>query len=549
MARLPLVPLAIFIATAFALLPDLGGQYVWSKDEARDGLVARDMVKGGRWLIPHVGGGIYRYKPPLFHWLVALSSPRGVTEWSLRLPSVLAAAATVALTYAMAARLWTPVTGLGAAAILASSAMFVEWARTGRLEMLLTLWLTLGFWSVWRFLEEGRRRHALALGLALGLGGLTKGPIGLLPLGALIVALWVSGRWSRRALADAGLALALALALPVAWLGLAAGTQAGVGEYLKAVSANFVHEVRGHHDRHVLFAAQAIGLGFLPWTLLLPGALLVLIRTRRTSWRVLLVPLLWVGFILLVFTVFISPRAVYFLPICPALAILVTWAWSVCSDAERRWMLYPLVLMAIAGVVGGLGLAIWPVALESPRYHTVLGRQFGLAIAALAGVTGLGVVAVLRRRRVDIVPALVGAGTLLAMVVFHVTVYTPRANRSHPTREAAARFTALLPPEAEVVYVDQKSIAALLFYMRPRLIQLPRVHNIVNLAEFPERYALLLHEEMVVLIWGQCSPPPPLREETLFGSRYVLLSLDGVGPRCEWAPARVTPGGDGPGRP
>jgi 4-amino-4-deoxy-L-arabinose transferase-like glycosyltransferase len=125
----------VFVITALALLPDLGGQYVWSKDEARDGLVARDMVERGHRLIPHIAGRVYPYKPPLFHWLVALLSPQGVTEWSLRLPSVLAGAATVAVTYAMGARLATPAAGLVAAATLASSFAFVEWARTGRLEM------------------------------------------------------------------------------------------------------------------------------------------------------------------------------------------------------------------------------------------------------------------------------------------------------------------------------------------------------------------------------------------------------------------------------
>jgi 4-amino-4-deoxy-L-arabinose transferase-like glycosyltransferase len=131
-ARSPFVPLAVFVVTALVLTIDLGGQYVWSKDEARGGLVAREMLERSHWLIPHIGGQVYPDKPPLFHWLVALSSPRGVTEWSLRLPSVLAAAATVALTYAMGARLAAPLTGLAAAAILASSTTFVEWARAGR---------------------------------------------------------------------------------------------------------------------------------------------------------------------------------------------------------------------------------------------------------------------------------------------------------------------------------------------------------------------------------------------------------------------------------
>jgi 4-amino-4-deoxy-L-arabinose transferase-like glycosyltransferase len=77
MSRSHAVALAVFALTALALLPDLGGQYVWSKDEARPALIARDMVERGHWLIPHIGDRIDATKPPLLSWLVALLSPRG----------------------------------------------------------------------------------------------------------------------------------------------------------------------------------------------------------------------------------------------------------------------------------------------------------------------------------------------------------------------------------------------------------------------------------------------------------------------------------------
>lgn len=532
MARSPLVPLAVFVFTALALLPNLGGEHVWSKDEARDGLVARDMVEMGHWLIPHMGGRVYPYKPPLFHWLVGLSSPRGVTEWSLRFPSVLAAAAVVALTYAMGARLATPVTGLVAAAMLASSATFVEWARTGRLEMLLVLWLTLGFWSAQRWLDAGKRRHVVVFGLALGLGCLTKGPVGLAPLGALIVALALFRRWSRRDVADLGLALALAVALPVAWLGLAASAHAGVNEYLKVVVANLATEVRALRHQHPLFAAEAIGVGFLPWTLVLPGAVAVLVRRWRASWRVLVLPLLWVGGVLVPFTLFISPRAVHFLPIYPALALCVAWAWSAGSIQERRWMTYPLVLAVIAFAVAAVGLAIRPLTIESNGHLTVFSRAVGIGVAVIAGAAGLGVAALVRRRRTDAVPVVVGAGALLAMVLLHVTVYTPRVNRAYPTREVAARFVAMLPEGAQLEYVDLRFSTALMFYVQKRPIARPWVTAISDPADHPRRYAVIPHDVMA-LLWGECPRlPQPLREETIFGGRYVLLDLQKAGRHC-----------------
>jgi 4-amino-4-deoxy-L-arabinose transferase-like glycosyltransferase len=521
------VPLAVFVVTAVVLMIDLGGQYVWSKDEARDGLVVREMVEMGHWLIPHIGGRVYPYKPPLFHWLVALSSLQGVTEWSLRLPSVLAAAATVALTYAMGARRAGPITGLVAAAVLASSATFVEWARAGRLEMLLVLWLTLGFWSALRWLDEGKRRSVVVLGLALGLGCLTKGPVGLVPLGTLIIAVALLGRWSRGTLTDLGLALALAVALPAAWLGIAAGAHDGLHEYVDAVIANFANEVRVLRNQHPLFAAEEIGVGFLPWTLALPAAVLVLVRRWRTSWRALVLPLLWVGFVLATFTIFISPRAVYFLPIYPALALVVAWTWSASSSAERRWMLWPLVTVVIASTTVGIGLTIWPLTIELQRHVTVLSRDVGIGVTVIGSATVLGVGVLLKRGPSVAVPVVIGAGALLVLVLLQVTVRTPRANRAYPTREVAARFVAALPSEAEVAYVDRNFTTGVMFYIKQRHLELLPTSAMPHLLPHPLRYALIPRDVMA-LIWQDGPLMPPLHEETMSNGRYVLLNLNGA---------------------
>ena len=208
----------------------------------------------------------------------------------------------------------------------------------------------------------------------------------------------------------------------------------------------FGAELRNRRNAHGIFVAEAIGLGFLPWTLLLPGVVLILARRWRASWRVLLLPLLWVALVLAIFTVVVSARAVYFLPIYPSLAIIVAWTWSASSVQERRWMLYPLVLMVLTVMVAGLALAVWPLTIETARQSIVLSRHVALMAAAMAGATALGVAVLLRRRRTDALPVVVGVGTLSLLVLLHVTVQTPRLNRAYPTREVAARFAAMMPP-------------------------------------------------------------------------------------------------------
>jgi 4-amino-4-deoxy-L-arabinose transferase-like glycosyltransferase len=86
------VPFAVFVVALLAYLPGLDTQYVWTKDEARPGLAAKEMVTDGQWAIPHFGGRLYVEKAPLFPWLVALASSWGVSGWTLRLPSAIAAA-------------------------------------------------------------------------------------------------------------------------------------------------------------------------------------------------------------------------------------------------------------------------------------------------------------------------------------------------------------------------------------------------------------------------------------------------------------------------
>jgi 4-amino-4-deoxy-L-arabinose transferase-like glycosyltransferase len=537
MIRPAAVALAVFAVTALALLPDLGGQYVWSKDEARPALVARDMVERGHWLIPHLGSRLYANKPPLFPWLVALLSPGGVTEWSLRLPSVLAAAGTAAVTWAIGARLGGMATGLVAAAVLVSSAAFVEWARTGRMEMLVVFWISLGFWGGMRWLEHGRRAHAIALGLALGLGGLTKGPVALLPLAAVVVALGMSRSWSRRRLADLGIAIGIAAALPLTWLGLAAGAHESVGGYMRAVFTTVAADVAVRREHHPLYALQVLAVGFLPWTLAVPGALLVLVRSWRRAWRPLLLPLLWTALVLIVLAGALSPRGAHFLPIYPALALLVAWAWSSCAPGERRWMAVPLGLALIALVGVGILLAVSPRAIESAKRVTVLARGPVLAMTALGAAAGLAALILLRRQRREAAAVALAAGTLGVLMVAEVAIDTPRANRAYPTREVAARLAAVLPPEAEIAYFDRKFSTGLVFYLRQRPVEVLAMTGWSALASRPGLHALVPIAELVFMNGAVCLPTRPLREEQVFGELYLLVDFGGQPAEwCLWPP-------------
>src|SRR5438067_12762768 len=82
----------VALAVVLAALPI--GSDVYEGGEAREGLVVREMLRTGDWILPLWNGSVVPSKPPLFHWLAAgaaaLTGPR-VTAPPLPAPSLVLA--------------------------------------------------------------------------------------------------------------------------------------------------------------------------------------------------------------------------------------------------------------------------------------------------------------------------------------------------------------------------------------------------------------------------------------------------------------------------
>ena len=82
----------ILLISILLLLPFLGMANFYSKGEPREAVVAYTMLEHGNWILPINNGGDIPYKPPFFHWCIALFSllQGHVSEFTSRLPSALA---------------------------------------------------------------------------------------------------------------------------------------------------------------------------------------------------------------------------------------------------------------------------------------------------------------------------------------------------------------------------------------------------------------------------------------------------------------------------
>src|SRR5262245_8565290 len=195
----PLVLLLLAAACYIFFFNGLDSIGLVGPDEPRYAAVAREMLQTGDYITPRLYGMPWFEKPALLYWLTAAGFGLfGIGEFAVRLPSALAATATVYFMYFVCRRLWGLTVAVWASLILASSAGYLAFARAGSMDMVLTACLTIGFLCFlmgYNLRDPRRRWWFLAFYALIGFGALAKGPVAIaLPVLSLACYLLFQGR-------------------------------------------------------------------------------------------------------------------------------------------------------------------------------------------------------------------------------------------------------------------------------------------------------------------------------------------------------------------
>lgn len=183
------------LAAAFALFCAVSVRPI-VHSEARYVESAREMVANGDWVVPHLSFVPYFEKPILTYWLAVLSQlVFGMGSVAVRLPSILACVAMVWTTFEFGRRLRGNAFGLGAAALLASSAFLQEIGTGIMTDPPFSAFLAFAWYAFWRHDREPQSRWIWAFWTSLGLAFMTKGPLGPALVGSTVFFyLLLSGR-------------------------------------------------------------------------------------------------------------------------------------------------------------------------------------------------------------------------------------------------------------------------------------------------------------------------------------------------------------------
>jgi 4-amino-4-deoxy-L-arabinose transferase-like glycosyltransferase len=371
--------LAIYVASMFTppLLDDVDTVHA----EA-----AREMLLRHDWVTLYTNGFRYLEKAPLMYWQLAVSYKLfGISDWSSRLPLMLGVLALVLATYGLGRFAFGERGGFYSGLALVTSVGTFIFTRFLIPDVLVALWLTLGYYFFLKSLEEGTpsRFTCWAFAAICALNVLTKGLIGLVfPAGAIGLYLLLTGNlrhlWKLRIVSST--IVFLAIAAP--WHILAAIRNPAQGQARGFLWFYFINEhvmrflnrrvPPGYDTVPLLLFWILLAVWLIPWAVFLPQALrevpvrLGQIRNamdrRRCS---IFLFALW-ALVILVFFSFSTRQEYYTIPALPAIALLVG-GWlqreesSSRDSAERRT---GRISSAVLMVVGILAFVIGMVLLS-----------------------------------------------------------------------------------------------------------------------------------------------------------------------------------------
>lgn len=363
----------VTVIAVLLTLPFLGMANFYSKGEPREAVVAYTMLEHGNWILPINNGGDIPYKPPFFHWCIALFSllQGYVSEFTSRLPSALALILMVLGGFMFFAKRKNTEVAMFTSLLTLTSFEVLRAGYACRVDMVLTACIVGAMYLLYIWWERGKHGLPWLAILLMSAGTLTKGPIGII-LPCLVTGVFLLVRRESFWLTAGRMTLIgiLSLILPLCWYYTA--YQQGGEEFLTLVMEENFGRIMGKmtyesHENPFWYNFITLIAGWLPYTLLLVISLFFVrcksgksIRNGKNFMRDFLSkvekaePLqlfVWLAFllVLLFYCIPKSKRSVYLLPCYPFMAYLIAeyLVWMI----RNRWTaikIYAVIMAALS---------------------------------------------------------------------------------------------------------------------------------------------------------------------------------------------------------
>ena len=399
-------------------------------DETRYTTVAWEMWLRGDFLVPYLNGETYSHKPPLLFWLIQLGWKLfGVNEWWPRLIPFLFSFGALLMIQRLGRRLWPGSDAWLIAPFIALG--FTIWAffsTAVMFDMMLTFFVLLAITGIYQVFSGQGSRWWQLVGLAWGLGVLSKGPVifvHTLPL-LLLARYWMPSAvvitW-KQVLSGVLIALVIAIALIFAWV--IPATLSGGEEYAQSLlfGQNVQRALKAPNDALPWWYYIA----FMPF-ILFPwaywgGNWKALINSDKSTKNIdygRRFCLVWIFPVLILFTLISGKKIHYLLPLLPAVALYLSSLLAHRKQPGNGREMWPLttIYLIVALIFGSLPFIYGPA--DTPYWINGI-SMFSFIPFALVAVAGQVFVRGTYLSRVK----MISLQTVLLLLSAHIVIFVP----------------------------------------------------------------------------------------------------------------------------
>lgn len=521
----------LLLISFLAFFWNLGNTGLIDETEPLFAEASRQMTVTGDWITPYFNTVTRFDKPALIYWCQAIAYKIfGVNEFATRLSSALAGFALTSLTFytlkyfgnviadrrtnkqdtsLTPASQWQSwlVACLGSA-MVALHPLTLFFGRTGYSDMLLSICFggaLLSFFIGYAQpeLPKIQERWYLVFYVLMALAVLTKGPVGIVLPGFIIISFLIYVGKIREVLGEMrlirGAIIFLAISVPWFVLVILRNGDAYINSFFGVHNFDRFTSVVNAHQGPWYFHILIVLLGFAPWSIGLPSAIANIKVFQRRHWQqsprqsqLGLFALFWFVIVLTFFTIAVTKYFSYTLPLMPAAAILLALWWSeqIAVGQIYQQQNRSLQLTSIAIIVFFLALAgacyYSPNWLGNDADMPKLGlriSQAGLSNfgAIIWGISAIAGIILLLRRQIH----LIWGVKFLGFVAFLMFVIMPAsfildAERQLPLRQIAQSIVQARTANEEVIMIPQTfEKPSLVFYTKKPVTFLNRASEAI----------------------------------------------------------------------
>lgn len=528
--RKPLVLLCVLALALVTFFFGLGELALVGPDEPRYAEVAREMYATGDYVSTRLCGCLWFEKPVLLYWLAAASYHLfGVSEFAARFPSALAALVAVAMIFYCLRRAVSTEAAIASSIVLATSGIFIAYARVATPDMLLASTMSISLLSGYLAISSTGRSRAVFWILSfagMGLAMLAKGLAGIaLTAGILVPYIAITRRWKVigwKVLITGLFAFTFVFAtwyLPVT---LKHGWQFIEEFFIRHHFERYTSNLYGHPQPFYFFLFVAIA-GVTPWTFFLIPAIARLkrLKPRENKTDSILVFLwVWAALPLVFFSLSASKLPGYVLMIFPALAAIIGFEVDRYWKGERDKKLTAAAWLTLIFLLGlAVGFIVYSAGKQAP--FTGLNALFYMLPLVFAATGGI---MLFRARKKRFIAA--AAAVVASIVVSAAAMLFPALSYELSFKSLSLEAAAALRPNEKIAFFILKEFTPV-FYAEGRVVcgfDSPSVLNALK----QDVLADALRQEKSLIVITHSRWEDDLIEDQRFNVEFIAKQRDGL---------------------